>query len=73
MAAPVEEGMMLTEAARPPRQSFLEEPSTTICVAVKECTVVMSASSMPYSSWMTLTMGARPFVVHDAHERMASP
>ena len=28
LAAPVEEGMMLPEAARPPRQSFIEGPST---------------------------------------------
>mmetsp|Transcript_20214 Transcript_20214/g.68613 ORF Transcript_20214/g.68613 Transcript_20214/m.68613 type:complete len:221 (-) Transcript_20214:261-923(-) len=68
LAAPVDEGMMLPEAQRPPRQSFLEVPSTTICVAVMACTVVMSASSMPNLSWMHLTMGARPLVVHDAHD-----
>merc|ERR1712023_194837 len=28
LAAPVEEGMMLPDAARPPRQSFFEAPST---------------------------------------------
>ena len=35
-AAPVDEGMMLPEAARPPRQSFIEGPSTVFCVAVVE-------------------------------------
>ena len=33
-AAPVEEGMMLPAAARPPLQSFLEGPSTVFWVAV---------------------------------------
>ena len=33
-AAPVEDGMMLIAAARPPRQSFLEGPSTVFWVAV---------------------------------------
>ena len=47
LAAPVEEGMMLAPAPRPPRQSFLEGPSTVFCVAVVACTVVISASSMP--------------------------
>jgi len=32
--APVVDGMMLIAAARPPRQSFFEGPSTTFCVAV---------------------------------------
>merc|ERR1712161_105213 len=34
LAAPVDEGMMLPEAARPPRQSLREEESTTAWVAV---------------------------------------
>merc|ERR1712087_403881 len=34
LAAPVEDGMMFPEAARPPLQSFREEESTTACVAV---------------------------------------
>ena len=34
LAAPVEEGMMLPAAARPPRQSFMEGPSTVFWVAV---------------------------------------
>ena len=33
-AAPVVDGMMLIAAARPPRQSFFEGPSTVFCVAV---------------------------------------
>ena len=35
-AAPVDDGMMLAAAARPPLQSFLEAPSTVFCVAVVE-------------------------------------
>ena len=34
LAAPVVEGMMLMAAARPPRQSFLDGPSTVFWVAV---------------------------------------
>merc|ERR1740138_297648 len=47
LAAPVDEGMMLPEAQRPPRQSLFDDASTTFCVAVMAWTVVMSASSMP--------------------------
>ena len=36
LTAPVEEGMMLPAAARPPLQSFKEGPSTVFCVAVVE-------------------------------------
>merc|ERR1719221_1708813 len=68
LAAPVDEGMMLPEAQRPPRQSLLDEASTTFCVAVMACTVVMRPSSMPNLSLMALTMGARPLVVQDAQE-----
>lgn len=46
-AAPVEEGMMLAAAPRPPRQSFLDGPSTVFCVAVVACTVVMRPCSRP--------------------------
>merc|ERR1719161_3328380 len=69
LAAPVEEGMMLAEAARPARQSspFIEL-STTICEAVAAWTVVMRPCLMPNFSLMTLTRGARPFVVHEAQE-----
>lgn len=34
LAAPVEEGMMLAAAPRPPRQSLAEGASTVFCVAV---------------------------------------
>ena len=49
-AAPVVEGMMLMDAARPPRQSFLDGPSTVFCVAVKEWIVVIKPVSMPKPS-----------------------
>merc|ERR1719453_1071405 len=69
LAAPVDEGMMLAEAARPARQSapFIEE-STTACEAVAAWTVVIRPCLMPNFSLMTLTSGARPLVVHEAHE-----
>merc|ERR1719387_108309 len=68
-AAPVEDGMMLAEAARPARQSLpFMEPSTVSCEAVAACTVVMRPCLMPNFSLMTLTIGARPLVVHEAHE-----
>ena len=68
LAAPVDEGMMLVYALRPPRQSFLEGPSWVGWVAVAACTVVMRPSSRPNSSMMTLTTGAKQLVVHDALE-----
>merc|ERR1719446_197121 len=71
LAAPVEDGMMLTEAARPARQSPFMEPSTVSCEAVAEWTVVMRPCLMPNFSLMVLTIGARPLVVHEAHEMMA--
>merc|ERR1719181_119351 len=69
LAAPVDEGMMLVAAARPARQSepFIE-PSTVSCDAVVACTVVMRPCLMPNLSWMVFTSGARPLVVHEAHE-----
>merc|ERR1712078_551324 len=69
LAAPVEDGMMLAEAARPARQSapFIEL-STTAWEAVAACTVVIRPCLMPNFSLMVLTIGARPLVVHDAHE-----
>merc|ERR1719174_2429856 len=69
LAAPVEDGMMLAEAARPARQSLpFMELSTTICEAVAAWTVVMSPCLMPNFSLMTFTRGARPLVVHEAQE-----
>ena len=73
LAAPVDEGMMLPLAARPPRQSFIEGPSTVFCVAVTECTVVMSPLSMPKLSFSTLAMGARQLVVQEALETICVP
>merc|ERR1719242_612856 len=72
LAAPVEDGMMLAEAARPARQSapFIE-PSTVSCEAVAAWTVVMRPCLMPNFSLMVFTSGARPLVVHDAHETTA--
>merc|ERR1719373_335231 len=68
-AAPVEDGTMFAEAAHPARQSLpFIEPSTVSCDAVAACTVVIRPCLMPNFSLMTLTIGARPFVVHDAHE-----
>merc|ERR1719230_60437 len=68
-AAPVDDGMMLVAAARPARQSapFIE-PSTVSCDAVVACTVVIRPCLMPNFSLSVLTIGARPLVVHDAHE-----
>merc|ERR1719181_488428 len=72
LAAPVEDGMMLAAAARPARQSapFIE-PSTVSCEAVAAWTVVMRPCLMPNFSLTTFTSGARPLVVHDAHETTA--
>merc|ERR1719446_1555104 len=72
LAAPVEDGMMLAEAARPARQSLpFIELSTTACEAVEAWTVVMRPCLMPNFSLMTLTRGARPLVVHEAQETTA--
>merc|ERR1719235_829242 len=69
LAAPVEDGMMLAEAARPARQSLpFTELSTTACEAVAAWIVVMRPCLMPNFSLMTLTRGARPLVVHEAQE-----
>merc|ERR1719353_2452399 len=71
-AAPVDDGMMLVAAARPARQSApFMEPSTVSCDAVVACTVVMRPCLMPNFSLMVFTSGARPLVVHDAHETTA--
>merc|ERR1719446_1904197 len=69
VAAPVEDGIMLADAARPARQSapFIE-PSTVSCEAVAAWTVVMRPCLMPNFSLTVLTSGARPLVVHDAQE-----
>merc|ERR1719230_1037021 len=65
LAAPVADGIMLHAAARPPRQSFAETPSTVFWVAVYEWIVVMRPFSMPNPSFIgTWHKGARQFVVH---------
>jgi len=69
LAAPVEDGMMLLSAQRPPLQSFEETASTVFWVAVVACTVVMSPFSMPNFSCTTSASGARQLVVHDALEK----
>src|SRR3974377_561310 len=69
-AAPVLDGIMFAAAARPPRQSFFDGPSTVFCVAVVACTVVIRPSTIPKLSCTTLANGARQFVVQDALERM---
>merc|ERR1719217_1798979 len=72
LAAPVDDGMMFVAAARPARQSApFMEPSTVSCDAVVAWTVVMRPCLMPNLSWIVLTRGARPLVVHDAHETTA--
>merc|ERR1719313_3036397 len=69
LAAPVDEGMMLAEAARPARQSApFMEPSTVSCEAVAAWTVVIRPCLMPNFSLIVLTSGARPLVVHEAQE-----
>merc|ERR1719373_1390722 len=69
LAAPVDDGMMLAEAARPARQSLpFIEPSTVSWEAVAAWTVVIKPCLMPNFSLMTLTRGASPLVVHDAQE-----
>merc|ERR1712134_222025 len=66
LAAPVDEGMMLPDAARPPRQSFFDEPSTVGWDAVMAWTVVIKPLLMPKASLMAFTTGASPFVVQEA-------
>merc|ERR1712048_93434 len=56
---------MLQAAARPPRQSLAETPSTVFWVAVYAWMVVMRPS---FSK--TCTSGARQFVVQEALETM---
>merc|ERR1719254_73734 len=69
LAAPVDDGMMLAEAARPARQSLpFIVLSTTACEAVAAWTVVINPLTMPNFSLITLTRGARPLVVQEAQE-----
>merc|ERR1719446_782430 len=75
LAAPVEDGMMFSEAQRPPRQSFppREGPSTVSWVAVMAWTVVIKPSTIPNFSWTTFARGARQLVVQEAFETTVSP
>src|ERR1041384_1734027 len=68
LAAPVDDGMMFSRIPRPPRQSFLDGPSTVFCVAVAACTVVIRPRLMPKLSFKTLAIGARQLVVQLAFE-----
>src|SRR5690554_2447809 len=70
LAAPVVEGMMFWYAPRPPRQSFLEGPSTVFWVAVTAWIVLIKPSIIPKFSFRTLAKGAKQLVVHDAFETM---
>merc|ERR1719235_1726373 len=70
-AAPVAEGIMLQAAARPPRQSLADTPSTVFWVAVYEWIVVMRPFSIPTPSFRsTWHNGAKQFVVQEALETM---
>mmetsp|Transcript_46806 Transcript_46806/g.70717 ORF Transcript_46806/g.70717 Transcript_46806/m.70717 type:complete len:239 (+) Transcript_46806:168-884(+) len=75
LAAPVDAGIILVKADRPPRQSFppLAGPSTTSWVAVAAWIVVMRPSSIPKLSLITLANGARQLVVQDAFDTMSEP
>merc|ERR1719461_379586 len=66
LAAPVEAGMMLVEAARPSRHFLAEGPSTVFWVAVKAWMVVIKPSSIPKLSLITLARGAKQLVVQEA-------
>ena len=57
---------MLPEAARPPRQSFLDEPPTVCCDAVIAWMVVIRSIVMPHLSLIAPTNGASQFVVPEA-------
>src|SRR5215467_713221 len=62
------EGMIFVAAARPPRQSFSEGPTTVFRIAVTACTVVIRPSTIPNLLCTTLARGARQFVVQEALE-----
>ena len=69
LAAPVEDGMMFSRMPRPPRQSFMDGPSTVFWVAVAACTVVIRPRLMPKASFSTLATGARQLVVQETRWR----
>ena len=65
VALPVVVGISDIPAARARRKSECGA-STSVCVFVTSCSVVIAPCSMPIPSCITLTTGARQFVVHDA-------
>ena len=70
VAEPVVVGISDRLAARARRRSLCGA-STIVCVLVMSCSVVIEPRWMPMPSWMTLTTGARQFVVHDAAVTMS--
>mmetsp|Transcript_22242 Transcript_22242/g.48867 ORF Transcript_22242/g.48867 Transcript_22242/m.48867 type:complete len:316 (-) Transcript_22242:3-950(-) len=68
VADPVEVGARLIRPARARRRSdfLLLQASTNVWVLVTLCTVVMQPCLIPRFSLMTLTTGARQFVVQEA-------
>ncbi len=70
VADPVVVGISDTLAARARRRSLCGA-STTVCVLVMSCSVVIEPRRIPMPSWITFTIGARQFVVHDAAVRMS--
>ena len=73
LAAPVLDGMIFSNTLLPPRQSFLDVPSTVNCEAVVACTVVIKPRLIPKLSCNTLAIGAKALVVQDAADTIASP
>ena len=65
VAEPVVVGISDSDAARARRRSLCGA-STTVWVLVMSWSVVIEPWRMPMPSWMTLTTGARQFVVQDA-------
>ena len=73
VAAPVDDGIIFSKIPRPPRQSLFDGPSTVFWVAVAACTVVIKPRLIPKVSLSTFATGAKPLVVHEAAETIASP
>ena len=73
LAAPVEEGMMLPEAARPPRQSFAgRRVNNSLGGSHGMDSGHEGHSTISNSSWIALTIGASPLVVQEAQEMKSS-
>ena len=73
LAEPVDVGQRFDMPERARRRSvfFTLGASSSICVLVTLCTVVIEPCSMPSARWMTCTTGARQLVVHDAAVTMS--